>query len=158
MPHTPLPSLSLLREQLNTDSGAIHELKALLEQERSLLEARDTEALVPLIVRKDELQAILVKHARERQQWLEQAGLKSWSDFLNSRDTTTALIEPWHALADTFAQCQELNEINGRLIGRSRKTLEQLISLMRGQSLEPELYTAKGGTTPKKDGHTVTKA
>ncbi|MDQ2075459.1 flagella synthesis protein FlgN [Marinimicrobium sp. ABcell2] len=156
------PSTEILRAMLAQDTANVEQLSQLLTAEREHLEAREHEHLPALIEAKEQLLAHLGQHSQVRQQWLEQANLSrdqhGWIEFLHGRADTRALIEPWQALIERFAQCQELNEVNGKIIGRSRQTLGQLLNLLRGQVSGPQLYNSEGGTAPESGSHTIVKA
>lgn len=156
------PSPEILRTMLAQDTAAIEQLTQLLTTERDCLQAREHEQLPELIEAKDQLLAQLDAHSRQRQQWLTHANLScdqhGWMELLHRRADTRALIEPWQTLVEQFAACQELNEVNGKIIGRSRQTLGQLLNIVRGQTGGPQLYNADGATAPQNDSHSLIKA
>lgn len=156
------PSPEILRAMLAQDTATIEQLTQLLTTERDHLQARQFEQLPELLEAKDQLLAQLAAHSQQRQQWLTQANLDrdqhGWLEFLHGRADTRALIEPWQTLTERFAQCQELNEVNGKIIGRSRQTLGQLLNIVRGQVSGPQLYNADGATAPQNDSQSLVKA
>lgn len=154
-PHT-------LQHMIAQDSAAITELKSLLLRERELLEQRQHEEMPAIIERKDQLLEHLSISAKQRESMLQAAGLKAntgnWEKLMGQSAATQELLQPWHALMTEFAECKDLNEINGKMIGRSRKTLGHLLNLLRGQVATPQLYTNTGTTTSSASSHCISEA
>lgn len=155
-------NIQLLREMLAQDSAAIQELKALLTQERELLEQRQLQGMQEVVGQKDQLLSNLSYTARQREQLLRSVGLTTdlagWKVFLERDALTLSLIPAWEALTAEFVECQAANEVNGKMINRSKQTLSHLLNLIRGQVATPSLYTQKGSTTNYSSTHTVAKA
>jgi flagella synthesis protein FlgN len=84
--------------------------------------------------------------------------LAGWEIFLARDAATQELIPAWQALTAEFSKCQAANEINGKMINRSKQTLSHLLNLLRGQVAAPSLYTQKGATANYSNTHTVAKA
>lgn len=156
------PSPELLRAMLEQDTVLIEQLQTLLEQERELLESRQHQPLEALIEAKNPILQQLGEHSQQRQNWLQQAQLSTdhqgWLTLLSATPATETLIGPWQDLTERFTACQELNEINGKIIGRSRQTLGQLLSILRGQSGGPQLYNAQGSTAPERGSSRISEA
>lgn len=156
------PSPDNLRRMLEQDRDSIEQLHQLLETEREHLEARRHTELTAILEAKEPLLAQLGDHSRQRQQWLEQAGLSrdhsGWEQLLKASTDTSDMLDPWRELTARFEQCQELNDINGKIIGRSRQTLGQLLNILRGQVGGPQLYNAQGATAPEGGSQTIVKA
>lgn len=155
-------NIQFLRDMLAQDSAAIQELKSLLTQERELLEQRQLQGMQEIVSRKDQLLDNLSYSARQREQVLTSAALPTdlagWKRFLERDTQTLSLIPEWDLLTAEFAECQAANEVNGKMINRSKQTLSQLLNLIRGQVAAPSLYTQKGSTTNYSSTHTVAKA
>ncbi len=151
-----------LREMLDLDTQAVSRLKLLLSEERELLQNRQADQLQALIEEKTNLIERLSKHAQMRQKLLQLLGLPQtadgWDLFLQRNVQTLGMREGWKALIAEFSDCQKLNEINGKMISRSRQTLNQLLTLLRGQVASPSLYNAYGATTQQNSSYTVAKA
>ncbi|RYE40369.1 MAG: flagellar protein FlgN [Sphingobacteriales bacterium] len=155
-------NIQLLRDMLAQDSNAIQQLKALLIKERELLEQRELQGMQEIVSQKDFLLGNLSFTARQREQILRSVGLATdlagWKIFLERDALTLSLIPAWQTLTDEFAECQAANEVNGKMINRSKQTLSHLLNLIRGQVATPSLYTQKGSTTNHSSTHTVAKA
>lgn len=155
-------NIQLLRDMLAQDTTAITQLKSLLLAERDLLEQRKLSGMQDIVAQKDQLLGNLAFTAKQRAQLLRTLGLPTdligWMAFLERDQVTAALIPEWQLLNEQFAQCHEANEVNGRMIHRSKQTLTQLLNLIRGQVAAPSLYTQKGATTNNTGSYTVAKA
>jgi len=155
-------NIQFLRDMLAHDSAAIQELKSLLNQERELLEQRHVQGMQEIVSRKDQLLDSLSYTARQREQVLASAALSTdlagWKAFLERDVLSRDLIPEWELLTAEFAECQASNEVNGKMINRSKQTLSHLLNLIRGQVAAPSLYTQKGATANYSSTHTVAKA
>ncbi|WP_123637587.1 flagella synthesis protein FlgN [Marinimicrobium koreense] len=157
------PSAESVSQMLAHDAQAIEELSQVLLQEREALEQRDLDALPPLIDAKNRLMAALGEHALQRQSWLDAATLphnhEGWQKWLHQRPDTRGQAPQWQELAEHFEACRALNDINGKIIQRSRQTVGTLLDLLRGQSNDgPSLYNAQGRSGPQGGSQTLVKA
>lgn len=152
----------LVAAMLQRDLDAARQLQSLLDQERELLQARNHDTLPELITAKNAELALLDAHATERRALLESLGVEAstenWEALLQSSQALAAHLPLWRDLQAAIKQCQGLNEINGKLIGRSQQTIKRLLDLMRGNSSSPQLYTASGNTAATHYSHSVVKA
>lgn len=155
-------NIQYLRDMLTQDASSIGQLKAALTAERELLEQRKLEGLQELVALKDQLLGNLTFTAKSREQLLRSIGLETtlvgWEQFLLRDPSTRHLIPEWQKLTNEFVECQKANEINGKMINRSKQTLSHLLNLIRGQVAAPSLYTQKGATSHHNNSYTVTKA
>lgn len=160
--NTPELNINYLRDMHTQDSTAVNQLKNLLLLERELMEQRKHEGLQEIVMQKDQLLETLTFNAKQREQLLRSAGLATtlagWEQLLIRVPSAQPLITQWQTLTDDFIECQKANEINGRMINRSKQTLTNLLNLIRGQVAMPSLYTQKGATTNQNNSHTVVKA
>ena len=151
-----------VRDMLAQDTDSINQLKLLLLQERRQLEQRELEGMQELVARKDQLLEILAFNAKQRTQLMQAAGIEQtftgWEQLLLRDPSTRGLIPSWQLLTNEFIECQKANEVNGKMINRSKQTLTHLLNLIRGQVAAPSLYTQKGSTTNNSSSHTVVKA
>jgi len=154
--------ISSLRQMIAQDSAAIAQLKQLLAHEREQLEQRKQEALPRIVEQKSALLDLLNNSAKQRQQILTTLGLPTnangWDMFLQRNTATLPLRDEWKILVSDFADCQKMNDINGKMIARSQQTLNHLLGLLRGKVAAPSLYTAQGTKTQHTASYTVAKA
>lgn len=155
-------NIDFMRDMLTQDSAAVNQLQSLLLQERQLLETRKLEGMQEILAQKDRLLGVLSFSAKQRAQLLQAAGLPGdmagWEQLLMRNPATQHLIPDWQILTNDFIECQKANEINGRMINRSKQTLTHLLNLIRGQVAAPSLYTQKGTATNQGSSYTVAKA
>ena len=151
-----------LRQMMAQDGDAIARLKQLLLRERELLEARNRDELSAIVEQKSQLVDLLNQNARARQTLLRNLGLTTdaagWDLFLQRNTLTLPLRDGWKQIIQDFSECQGLNDINGKMVARSRQTLDHLLSLLRGKVAAPSLYTAMGTQTQQNTSYTVAKA
>lgn len=151
-----------LRQMMAQDGDAIARLKQLLLRERELLETRNQDELSAIVEQKSQLVDMLNQNARTRQNLLRNLGLATdaagWDLFLQRNTLTLPLRDGWQQIVRDFSECQALNDINGKLIARSRQTLDHLLGLLRGKVAAPSLYTAMGTKTQQNTSYTVAKA
>lgn len=160
--NTPELNINYLRDMCTQDSNAVNQLKDLLLLERELMEQRKHEGLQHIVMQKDKLLETLTFNAKHREQLLRAVGLEAtlagWEQLLLRVPSALPLIAQWQILTADFIECQKANEINGRMINRSKQTLTHLLNLIRGQVAAPSLYTQKGATTNQSSSHTMVKA
>lgn len=154
--------ISSLRQMIAQDSTAIVQLKQLLAHEREQLEQRKQDELPRIVEQKSALLDLLNNSAKQRQQILTTLGLPTnsngWDMFLQRNTATLPLRDDWKILVSDFADCQKMNDINGKMIARSQQTLNHLLGLLRGKVAAPSLYTAQGTKTQHTASYTVAKA
>lgn len=156
------PAVQQLISQDIQTSGA---LLKLLKEEHQVLQQRDHTRLGSLIGEKQVLMAQLEQSAKQRSGWVnflvQRTRLSNevcWDRLLQELDAVT-LPPLWKEFQDLVEDCKKHNDLNGKMIARGQKTLQKLMGLMRGQTVEPSnLYTAKGSTQSQNSSHTVVKA
>ncbi len=135
---------SLLQQDLQT----VRELNELLLQEREALKGRDYQQQSHLIEEKNRRLNLLDANRQKRERLLstlEQPITKAaWEQLIKNAENPQ-LQQLWRSLQEAFAECQEANQVNGKMIGRSRQIFGRLLSIVRGQVETPELYNQKGG-------------
>ena len=150
-----------IAQLLKLDCQHAEKLAAVLKAERQILQQRDQHQLATLIGEKEQLLAKLDQSAKLRSQWLQQLGFKpnaeAWQTLIEQQQDS-ALLETWKSLSSAVRDCRELNEVNGRLIGRSQQTLTKLLNIMRGTSASPQLYGSDGNTQNRSESRCFTQA
>lgn len=154
--------INLLRQMHAQDSSAIQQLKQLLIIEREQLAQRKQEQLSSIAEQKTVLVDQLNHNTKQRTAVLKalnlQTNAQGWDLFLQRNTATLPLREEWQQLITEFEECQELNDINGKLIARSQQTLNHLLNLLRGKVATASLYTAQGLKSEQTSSFTVAKA
>lgn len=154
--------INALRQMLAQDTAALTQLKQLLAEERQLLEQRKQDGMQEIINQKAAAVDHLSNSAKLRHQILTTLGLATnaagWDIFLQRNALTLPMRDDWKNLLNEFAECQKMNDVNGKMIARSQQTINHLLNLLRGKVPAPSLYTAKGTQTQQATSYTVAKA
>lgn len=154
--------INLLRQMHAQDSSAIQQLKQLLIDEREQLAQRKQDQLSTIAEQKTILVDQLNHNSKQRTAVLNALNLptnaQGWDLFLQRNTATLPLREDWQRLVAEFEECQQLNDINGKLIARSQQTLNHLLNLLRGKVATASLYTAQGLKSEQTSSFTVAKA
>ena len=154
--------INALRQMIAQDAAAVSQLKQLLVDERNLLEQRKLNELQQIVDQKIVLVDQLNTNAKQRQQILNTLGLPTnangWDLFLQRNAATLPLRDEWKLVISEFEDCQKMNDINGKLVGRTQQTVNHLLGLLRGKGTAPSLYNAQGAKTQYSSSYTVAKA
>lgn len=155
------PLKTNIDQLLSLDLQHSTRLENVLREERLTLQQRDQQQLSALVEEKEQLLGKLDQSAKLRSQWLQQLGLKASADDWENlvlKQQDPSLTVRFQALNDSIKNCRELNEVNGRLIGRSQQTLAKLLNIMRGTQATPQLYGSDGSTQNRSESRCFTQA
>ena len=159
--NTKKQSLEAMQIMAEKDKSVSQQLIILLEHERSILKQKDYTSLDDILSKKTLLLDQLKHHANIRRQWLvslyKVADESQWSDFVASFEQPE-ISEKWQEVNNNISQCKQLNETNGLLISRGKKTYEQLIFLLKGGNRDSDVYTSKGNKQSIRAYSSVAKA
>lgn len=138
-----------LQQHIGQDISACRNLLRLLEQEREALKARDVDQLEGVIQDKSANLLHLEQSARQRSAWVAKQQKPNekaeavWQALI--RATKPDAQREWEEFRDLLRQCQEQNEINGKLLARNQQVFSRLLAIVRGRDESDPLYNAKGG-------------
>lgn len=143
-------SAKAIKQHIVNDIQACNTLLKLLDQEEDALKTRDAEALASIIEEKNPPLQHLEKSAQQRAMWantpnLEEQGT-AWKTLLQEL-ANEDLKKDWDTLKALTKQCQQKNEVNGKVLTRQKQVYGRLMELMRGQTKAPNLYTASGAAS-----------
>lgn len=151
----------VLFEHIQQSTQAADRMIELLNHESQLLKQRETQQLEALLTEKNQCLADIATGARQRRLWLEQLGLntdqENWLGLLQENGGQKFL-QSWQELNAKLQQCQQLNDVNGKMIARGRQTINRLLDILRGQSDSPKLYTSRGSTQNNNNSNGLVKA
>jgi flagellar biosynthesis/type III secretory pathway chaperone len=102
----------VVRAILDTDMKAVHELRALLLEERAALAAREPDALDRVVQRKLECLQCLQRNDQARQRMLARYRGIEWTTLLHAIDPT--LTDSWQALRQLLEEVADLGRTNER--------------------------------------------
>lgn len=135
---------------LTEGSDLIATLCRLCEEEKSAIEQQSATRLQVLVDEKENVLEALAANTRARNRYLEEAGLSAdaqgMATFLDQAPETgrRALNEAWQTLVSRLEEVSRLNSRNEQIVQRNQKHLQQLLSLLQGQSERTRLYDPSG--------------
>lgn len=140
-----------LLKQLDNDVHTLKQLKEMLDQEQDALKVNDLETLQRIHPEKHTCLEQLRHSARQKVHLLVQMGFRpdsgiETSQFIQSLGKN-ALTERWQQAHQALAECQFVNEVNGRVIAHLQRRVERLTTIIRGQDAQPKLYGKEGRET-----------
>jgi flagella synthesis protein FlgN len=139
--------LTTVHAMIEQDLATSRQLLALLERETDSTEARDYKAMSELLKEKTPLLDGLKKNAQMRSKLLlssnQAANEKNWSLLLDSFNNDSVK-QTWQEVKTTIEHCKSINNVNGKLINRGIQSHNKLLHLMRGNTLQADIYDAKG--------------
>jgi flagella synthesis protein FlgN len=139
--------LTTVHAMIEQDLATSRQLLALLERETDSTEARDYKAMSELLKEKTPLLDGLKKNAQMRSKLLlssnQAANEKNWSLLLDSFNNDSVK-QTWQEVKTTIEHCKSINNVNGKLINRGIQSHNKLLQLMRGNTLQADIYDAKG--------------
>lgn len=142
-----MSNLDELNDLLTQDIRQLETLGNILAKEKSLLSGPDVRSLADLTEEKNLHLNQIRERAKAKIRLLVAMGFRpdqgEPSRFLRSAglDDTVAL---WSEASDRLAQCQVLNQANGRVMSHLQKRLARLTEIFRGATGQDKLYGAKG--------------
>ena len=155
------PDANAIAQQINADINACQTLLQLMEVEREALQERDAERLSAVIEEKTQYLSHLEQSAVKRSRWASLAQAadadSGWHQLLHDLQQPE-LSQQWEQLKELMIACRSENETNGKILARSQNTVGRLLSIMRGQTDAPSLYSAKGSKTGGSSSHTFGEA
>ncbi|WP_442108979.1 flagella synthesis protein FlgN [Pseudomonas sp. NUPR-001] len=140
-----------LLQLIEDDFAPAQQMLELLQTEAIALLGRDMPLLETLLARKQSLVILLEQQGRRRSQLLASLGLsqdrEGVQQLASQSPVGERLLQQLDALSKMLADCQVINERNGRSIQlQQSSTANQIRILMGGES--PSLYDARGSTSP----------
>ncbi len=148
------PQLNTLVEQLHNclrqETAFAQRLYEVMAQEQSALQRMDTASIQALAQEKARLLANLDQQLLVRQKLLPGNHGEGAIDHLISKlpaTLATPLQVSVDALRELLFRCHSQNEINGRIISASRRSVERSLTLLRGHQPDAVLYTQQGAAT-----------
>lgn len=154
-----------LHQVFRDDVSALRSLVALLREEREAIISRDVTELERVTGAKGEYLDQLEQSSRVRDGLLERIGITAEPDPMHRFATDQATLdvvpefhETWLQLKDALGNVRRENIINGRLVSRSRQTLNHLIDILRGKADAPSLYGREGHKDGDADRQEIARA
>lgn len=153
--------LNEIHELIQHDLATSRQLLALLQKENELTTKRDFGLMAQLLKEKQPLIEELKLNAQQRSAWLVSLNYqpieKNWGELLESLNQLD-LKKQWDDVKETIEYCQNINDLNGKLINRGLSSHERLLQLMRGNTQQADTYNAYGTKHTTSFSGTVTQA
>ncbi len=153
-PQLVTPQLTALLEQLHgclrQETALGQRLYEVMAQEQSALQRMDTSSIQALAQEKARLLANLDQQLQVRQKLIPGSQGEGAIDNLISKlpeKLGAPLQVAVDALRELLLRCHSQNEINGRIISASRRSVERSLTLLRGHQPDAVLYTQQGSAT-----------
>lgn len=141
-------STNVIRDLVDQDLTTSLALVHLLEKEQLALQERDHETLRCVLEEKTGLLNTLDAGSMQRAEILTElqqpTSKEAWHQLID-RIGDSDLKERWQSLEDTISECQQCNDVNGKIISRSQQTMSTLINILRGKPQGGDVYGADGG-------------
>ncbi len=129
--------LSLLQNIQKTSQQLLN----CLQQEKQALNNSQLDKLNEISCQKQEL---LEQLSQLDQQRTASSSGKNFNEFINSSNNQ-ALINQWEITRKYITECQQLNEINGRLIVKRSQINQDILSILSGRKEQDnETYNEQG--------------
>ena len=154
---------------MNKDLETSQQLLGLLKKETPSIKKRDYESIKKILLDKAPLLDQLKRHTEIRREWLlslyKVADENHWNTFLASFNMPE-IQRQWEDLNTNITECKTINDTNGVMINRGKKTYSQLLRMLKGDTAQANLYNEKGnqqsspysGYGTDQHHYTVTKA
>lgn len=158
-----LKTITLEQATRNIEQGieACQKLLILLEDERQALIDRDTDALARIIKDKSSSLLALEQSSKQRTSWMTAEAPDTVVEhaWVNHLSALSPQLEPqWLQFKSLLDDCRTHNEVNGKMLARSRQVFKRVIAIARGQTDQQPLYTPKGGRGLGKGYHNLGEA
>ena len=156
-----MSAIEQLTARLEDDTRQLQALRQLLEQEKELLQTNQIEALTGVNVEKSALLGRIRDSARQKIHLLVEVGFRpdqgDPSVFVKSLglpEVTSA----WDSAHDALLACQQVNEVNSRVVTHLQRRIGRLADIMRGRTQQPKLYGSSGRETSLGGSHVLASA
>ncbi|WNW11166.1 flagellar protein FlgN [Pseudomonas sp. DTU_2021_1001937_2_SI_NGA_ILE_001] len=138
-----------LLQMMTDDLVPTRQLLDLLQAESLILHGRNMVEMEQVLAQKQALVVLLEQHGRLRSQVLASLGLptnrKGLEELASQSPIGEALLQKGDELATLIAECQALNEQNGKLIQLQQVTTAHQLRILNGGDT-PTLYDSRGST------------
>ncbi|MBE0487129.1 flagella synthesis protein FlgN [Marinobacter sp.] len=145
-----MTTIDELKTLLSEDIRQLDTLADVLSQESQVLSSADIKPLEDITAKKDDILGQIRARAKQKIHLLVSMGYRpdagEPSRFIRASGQDD-LYRLWKAADEKMRACQDLNQLNGRVVGHLQKRLNKLTEIFRGASAQQKLYGAKGEQT-----------
>lgn len=153
-----------LADLLSEEEICLTRLGESLEQERTALEARQSEALEQAVMKKQQMLEQTARLHQRRAALLQQYGFSNDEAGLQScvaqcNPNLSRELEPlWQDLRARMEQCRDQNLVNGQILELNMRCIRQTLSILRDGSQPLELYGPEGTTSGQEPSTSLARA
>jgi flagellar biosynthesis/type III secretory pathway chaperone len=132
-----------IKRLIDSELELANQLQALLQQENDVLSHRTYSELPSITEQKLRLVEHLEARAKQRQQIVapDASTAAAWRGLV---DEDALLKDSWQQLQKELDLCKRVNRINELVVNRSLKATQRVLSILRGGSIEQNLYSKAG--------------
>lgn len=138
-----------LLQMITDDMAPTRQLLDLLQAESLVLHGRDMTEMEKVLAQKQALVIQLEQRGRKRSQVLASLGLPAnrsgLAELASQSDIGEQLLQAGDELSGLIADCQAINEQNGKLIELQQMTTAHQLRILNGGDT-PTLYDSRGST------------
>jgi flagella synthesis protein FlgN len=134
-----------LKRLINSELDLANQLQSLLQKENDVLSQRNFIDLPAITEHKIRLVQQLENHAKQRTDLATSTGQsdpKEWQNIMI--DSDAELKASWLELKHELDMCSRINHINELVVNRSLKATQRVLNIIRGGSIEQNLYSKQG--------------
>lgn len=135
----------------------------LLNQEHTALAKNDTEQVAQLAQQKQQLTTLIEHSESQRRTFFASLNLsadtKGMAQLAQSiaRPQVRELAKLWQEILQTSQTCQQQNQINGIVLAHQQRRAMLLLQILRGQTNQTTLYSARGNKESEFAQHSLAR-
>jgi len=132
-----------IKRLLDSELELAAQLQKLLQQETDVLSHRNYNELPTITEQKMRLVEQLEYRTNQRQQIVapDEKTANAWRSLVSE---DALLNDSWQQLQQELDLCKKVNRINELVVNRSLKATQRVLSILRGGSIEQNLYSKAG--------------
>jgi flagella synthesis protein FlgN len=156
-----LPFSSELKVLLKQDLTNLEQLSQILEMELDAFSNIESTSFQKILSKKNEYIGAIESCAKEKARILSESGLGIRPGHVESallKVPDPELHDLWAKVKNQYTECQNRNEINGKVAAHSLSRVQKMMFILRGQNGSPSLYGKKGYQTSLSTQQTIAQA
>jgi flagellar biosynthesis/type III secretory pathway chaperone len=144
-------SLKIIADLLQEEHGLCQQLLQALNAEFDALKQRDADLFNQVLTKKQAATAQLEQNETALFEILQvegfsqsKDGLETFFSSLDDKSDQFGILHTWNELRKLIVECQNQNQINGRILNISLVNIQQALNLLNGRDANPGLYNDTG--------------
>ena len=147
-----------LKHLLRQDLKDLEALSQILNEEKDLLGTRNSDAIQLITKNKSALVQQIEGRAKQKAKLLASSGLGIKPGAVTQtleRLGDTELSELWKQSLEALKSCKDQNSVNGSIVSHTLQRTAKLMSIIRGQGNQTNLYGQKGKAKSMQGGNHI---